>query len=359
MTYFKNLDGVRAIAALMVMIYHFCNGLMTTSQRGEWWLKGVVFGQTGVTLFFVLSGFLITRILLSSKSKDGYFSNFFARRTLRIFPLYYGYLALHYFVVPLFIPSEPVLGSQQWPYWLYLQNFAMTYNWDALGPWHFWSLAIEEHFYLFWPFAVYFLSEKGLFRFIIGIIIFSIGLRAFMNHEGYEVFYLTFTRFDSLAIGSLLALMELRTLFTPKYSKTYLSLGALATFLMIGGWIVFDLYKYAPFIESKYLFTSLAYFFGIAYVLSLKVDANVNNFLSGRFLIFSGKISYGLYVYHPLAFGLATYYLKGSSWGVILFLSFVFSYGMAFLSFYLFENQLLQLKKYFVPKITSASSTKY
>ncbi len=347
MIYFKNLDGVRAIAALMVMFYHFFNTLPTETPLGAWLVKGTALGQTGVTLFFVLSGFLITRILLSTKTTEGYFKNFYVRRTLRIFPLYYGYLALHYFVLPYILPEEQVEVGQQWPYWVYLQNFAMTFEWDALGPWHFWSLAVEEHFYLFWPLAVYLLSAKGLMRFIIGITVFSVALRAFMHSEGYEVFYLTFTRFDSLAVGALLALGELKAIFEVGNPKKFLRLGIVFTILTGAGWILFDQFGYQTLIESRYLLTSLMYFFWIGYVLSLPENSWVNRVLSAKFLNFSGRISYGLYVFHPFAFGLAAYYFASEWWWVNLLLCFGITYAMATLSFYGFERRFLGLKRYF------------
>ena len=147
--YYRQLDGVRAIAALMVMFSHFF--VLNHSDHGI--LHAVnkisVLGQTGVSLFFVLSGFLITRILLATKQSPGYFADFYIRRSLRIFPLYYFFLALYFFIIPLIqhVPSVP--WDHQFSYWIYLQNFAMIFGWSQTGPGHLWSLAIEEHFYLF------------------------------------------------------------------------------------------------------------------------------------------------------------------------------------------------------------------
>jgi peptidoglycan/LPS O-acetylase OafA/YrhL len=218
--YYKNLDGVRAIAALMVMVFHFFQHVEPSTKLLNILTKVSVFGQTGVTLFFVLSGFLITRILLDTKETTGYFKNFYLRRALRIFPLYYLFLAITYYVVPLIVNTPFGSFNQQIFYFTYLQNFAITFNWDSVGPVHFWSLAVEEHFYLFWPVVVYLFSTKNLSRVIIGIIIGALLLRIFMLNNGYGVFYFTFTRFDSLAIGALLAIAELRNSFRKENSRS-------------------------------------------------------------------------------------------------------------------------------------------
>ena len=158
------------------MFFHFFQPYLNSDKSGFLYriAKIAIFGQTGVTLFFVLSGFLITRILLSTKNQDNYFSAFYARRALRIFPLYYLFLAIYFFINP-FIHGEQIIpASKQWYYWVYLQNFALTFNWDSAGPMHYWSLGVEEHFYLFWPVLVYFVDTKHISKVIYFIIIVSI-----------------------------------------------------------------------------------------------------------------------------------------------------------------------------------------
>ena len=214
--YYQNLDGVRAIAALMVIVFHFFRETTPNTQLLYIVKEISYFGQTGVTLFFVLSGFLITRILIYTKGTEGYFKNFYLRRTLRIFPLYYLFLLLWYYVAPIFIEMESSSFNQQIYYFSYLQNFARTFDWNVIGPNHFWSLAVEEHFYLFWPFIIFFFSRKNLVRITFGIILFAMVLRAFMLGDGYSVFIFTFTRFDTLAIGALLAVLELKNYFRPE-----------------------------------------------------------------------------------------------------------------------------------------------
>ena len=173
--YFKNLDGIRAIAVLMVMLSHFLTPLHSKFNILQQLLnKSSMLGQLGVSLFFVLSGFLITRILLNTKEKKQYFKNFYVRRILRIFPLYYLFLILFYYIFPFILDTEIPKFSQQLYYFTYLQNFAITFKWDSVGPIHFWSLAVEEHFYIFWPFIIYFFKDNKVIRIIILLIVSSL-----------------------------------------------------------------------------------------------------------------------------------------------------------------------------------------
>jgi peptidoglycan/LPS O-acetylase OafA/YrhL len=163
------LDGIRGIAILCVMLYHFTfyGGIEPTLIVDKVYYHTALVGWFGVDLFFVLSGFLITGILYDTASAPQYFRNFYARRVLRIFPLYYGTLAVFFFLIPLVIDIsdtfEELLRDQLW-YWSYLVNvqIALEYwpSFFALG--HFWSLAVEEQFYLVWPLVVFFLKRRSL-----------------------------------------------------------------------------------------------------------------------------------------------------------------------------------------------------
>lgn len=354
--YFKNLDGVRGIAALMVMIFHFFLGVSSNSFTINLIKKIATFGQTGVTLFFVLSGFLITRILIKTKSEKGYFKNFYLRRSVRIFPLYYFFLFFAFIVSPFLFNSINV-GSvytsytpliDQFYYYTYLQNFARTFSWGWQGPGHFWSLAVEEHFYLFWPFMVYFFSNNNLKKVIIFIIVFALLLRAIMLNNGYEVFYFTFTRFDSLAIGSLLALLELKKVFKVENSNKFLVLliaFSLPTFILLTVFSGTANYYVQIF---KYLFISMTYFSFICYVLSIKTNNFINKILNSSILQYSGKISYGLYVYHPFVYFLVEYFFETDYILINMLSRFILTYIISSLSYKYFESYFLRFKKYFV-----------
>lgn len=349
--YHKELDGIRAIAALMVIIFHFLGDFAATGQFA-FLNKIAVFGQTGVSLFFVLSGFLITRILMSTKDSPRYFANFYARRSLRIFPLYYLSLCIYCVLLPLIYHTPIKALSLQKYHWLYLQNIAMTFGWNFEGPGHFWSLAVEEHFYLFWPFLVYFLSNKRLIIAIVFLIILAFGLRVVLLKNNYEVFYFTFCRTDELAVGALLAIMEFKQKLNEKNAKKFLYLAAAILIPTIGLWTVFTGAANQTIQLFKYILLSGTYFAVIGFVVSVKNGHPIKRMLETKPLLFSGKISYGLYVYHPMCIGLVGVFLKSNNNVLNFILVILSTYLIATLSYYLFELKFLKLKRFFESKKT-------
>src|SRR6476620_6746086 len=162
------LDSLRGIAILMVLVGHIQKNV--PGIVGPW----AHHGFSGVDLFFVLSGFLITGILLRAKTRPDYFKNFYTRRALRIWPLYYAVLIL------LLLPNSLThlnLASPRWSYLLYIQNLFPGFP-AASGPLYItWSLAIEEQFYLIWPPIVLLLNRQWLARLAISLVILSPVLR--------------------------------------------------------------------------------------------------------------------------------------------------------------------------------------
>ncbi|HYD20078.1 MAG TPA: acyltransferase [Flavipsychrobacter sp.] len=345
--HYKELDGVRGLAALMVIFFHFFRDLCPPGTVPPLIQKFSAFGWTGVSLFFVLSGFLITRILINNKGTASYFLNFYGRRTLRIFPLYYLALVIVYFILPA-IENTPVpdAGLQKW-YWLYLQNFATTFKWPTEGPEHFWSLAIEEHFYLFWPLLVFLLNRKKLKIAIPLFFAATIITRALFLQNGLDVSRFTFTRLDELTLGALLAVWEVEGRLVTTTAKKFLLLFALSIIPVVGLW-VFTTGQGLDLIQlSKFTLLALCYFGLIGYLVSEKEGHFIKRIFSTRPFTYAGKISYGLYVYHPICFALTGKYLPVDS----VFLSLLVNCTLVFLvagaSYHFFEARFLKLKKRF------------
>jgi peptidoglycan/LPS O-acetylase OafA/YrhL len=171
------LDGLRGLAILLVLFFHFAADL----PRNVIFLGPVYFGWSGVGLFFVLSGFLITRILLRTRRAEGYFRSFYVRRALRIFPLYSGVLAFCTLLFVLFPVLRPMFPGDRDRifHWLYLGNWTpLLAGEDQRRMGTFWSLAIEEQFYWIWPFIVWKVRPSRLPFVAGGAIATAIALRA-------------------------------------------------------------------------------------------------------------------------------------------------------------------------------------
>lgn len=349
-SYIKELDGVRGIAALMVLFFHFFFRLETEDAFLLAVRKISYFGETGVSLFFVLSGFLITRILLNTRQSERFFYHFYLRRSLRIFPLYYLFLAVHYFIFPLIKhePHDPF--PMQAVYWIYMQDFALTFNWAAEGPGHFWSLAVEEHFYLFWPLLVYYLDSKKLLYIISGIIITALLTRGLLINNDNEYRFFTFSRIDELAMGALLAVMEAKgKLAQVKQNKQrFLLFFIISAVLMLLFWQSLTNTSASFFFKlTRFTILGFIYFSFIGFVITASQGLFIKKILRSAPLLYTGRISYGLYVYHPICFWLSKQFFKTGNMGVSMVLAFIFTYIIASGSYYLFEKRFLNLKKYF------------
>jgi len=196
--YIRELDGIRGIAALAVFFHHLCFASIIRPQPG---IRLVLYnashvGVYGVDLFFVLSGFLITTLLIEDRTRPAYYANFYWKRALRILPLYI--LCLIYVLLFVAHSAAYVLLSL-----VFLANFALIFHIAFAGP--FWTLAIEEQFYLLWPTVVRRRSVIELSRWAIGIIAGAILLRTIAALFGHNNYIFTFFHCDGLAAGALLA----------------------------------------------------------------------------------------------------------------------------------------------------------
>ncbi len=302
------LDGIRGLAILLVMLAHFSGELVLKTHYpiiGPIVTKLMLNGLLGVDLFFILSGFLITGILLKTKDFERYFLNFYVRRLLRIFPLYYGVLFVVFWVLPLFLEFDKTtqsLSSNQWWLWLYLTNFPGHPNWDSssifhLG--HFWSLAVEEHFYLVWPLVVFFCSTNLLKKICLSWTAFSMlaGLLSFFTDIRLFQFlhWSTISLSGSLTLGAYGALIareeEGLEIYTVAARKWLLYFGVALLIIgfiprSIGGELVRFIIHYVSWGGVCAL---------IILVLTSAKGSLLEQFFTNKIMMFFGKLSYGLY----------------------------------------------------------------
>ncbi len=205
------LDGIRGIALLAVMLSHGGPYIDRTTALSKIFAYAMIPGWSGVELFFVLSGFLITGILLKSKKAENYFSSFYARRFLRIFPIYYfvltvGLLAATH--VSWWNALLPAAGKTRIAYYFYAQNWPMFWPHHLFlktnGFGHFWSLAVEEQFYIVWPLVIWLLPENAILTLCAVGLAVALPLRVLMVHKfayDFTAMALTTSRVDGLLVG--------------------------------------------------------------------------------------------------------------------------------------------------------------
>jgi peptidoglycan/LPS O-acetylase OafA/YrhL len=368
------LDGMRGLAILLVLMVHIIPyNPVQIHYPGEKYIASFAsMGWAGVDIFFVLSGFLITSILLRTKSGAGYFKKFYVRRILRIFPLYYITITIVFIVAPLINSTlkTEVLANMPW-YYLYIVNWGFAFNrlTDSLSIGLTWSLAIEEQFYLAWPLVVYYLNSKKLAFLSVILILSSLIIRVgLFNYNGNlfdysEFFYhATFTRFDSLILGALIAVA-----FESEWWKGALKRIAVPIlFITVGlvGYLI-RLRPDSPLWDNPpmytYGFTLLA--LGAGGLIVILTTSAYNNPLRRLFrnsiLSFFGKYSYAIYIFHRLVIQLLEDGFKNNQltgfpfWLLFNVLSVVIPVIMALISWNLFENPILNLKRYFEYQVES------
>ena len=295
-TYYPALDGLRGVAILLVVFLHNFR-----------FMNYFFFGWLGVDLFFVLSGFLITDILLKTIDKPNFLRNFYMRRLLRIFPLFYFTLIICLLIFPnvksLNLDISYYSNNQFW-LWTYLQNWLFVFN-EPYGDkilLHTWSLAVEEQFYLVWPITILLIRKPKILLVVAGAALVLTGFARFIvwwykvQDLSYASLY-TFTRIDGLCIGCMLALLiHIKPGLLKKYTTVIVLLIASLNFgfYFINNQQSFTL-PYLAFIG----YTTFAVLFGILVHEAVTGESKIIQFLfNNRILKFFGKISYGLYVYH-------------------------------------------------------------
>ncbi|HAA14527.1 MAG TPA: acyltransferase [Cytophagales bacterium] len=358
--YFKELDGLRFFAFFAVFLAHSFyseNPGITASPIYTTAREIGHLGIFGVNFFFVLSGFLITYLLLTEKYKVGKvrLGYFYLRRVLRIWPLYFLILLVGFWLVP---TVQHLLGNPEyretallWPFLLFINNFFEAPQTAILGV--LWSIAIEEQFYAFWPLVIRFLNAKLTLIFTVGVIVASALLRTFVIGWGYDH---SLSCMSDLAIGALLAWL---CYFYPQQRDRIAS--RIKTWqivvVYVAGFLLFAFRPALAGITLYYLNERIIYSLFFAFVI-FEQCFSPNSFFSTankRFLVRSGVISYGLYMLHFTAIYVTLKVMEAlhfadQLWQVMLFapiVSFGFSYGLAILSYRFFETPFLKLKKMF------------
>lgn len=362
--YIKSLDGIRGLGIVFVALYHYLR-----MNDSDYTLLG--FSWIWIQMFFVQSGFLITQILLKSKELPFklYLKRFYWRRTLRIFPVYFTYLFILSGLFLLFrFPHD--FGEKA----IYL--FTYTYNFTRLLPditfksyfvMHFWSLAVEEQFYLVWPFLVYFLSTAGIKRMLVLLMvagpIFRYFFANYLIQAGYDsmmtgevVYAFTLSQFDAFAFGAAIPIFKLDEKLKKINLLTVLTVVSALLIGLVNWWFLRTN-------NPSYSFWSLGYSVAeignyqhvwsysiiniiFTLVIILLISPSYRGLFNNKILVSIGKIVYGMYIIH---FGILYFMLKLNhkyihSFSISFALAFLIAFALAYISYNFYEKKFLALK---------------
>ena len=370
---FNELDGMRGIATILVISYHiFKRGdYFTTNAILHFVTSLTLYGWYALDTFFVLSGFLITGILLRTKEEKHYYKNFYVRRSLRVFPLYYFVLTLILLLIPILDPDYVKEIPKALPYYLFYQQNWFHFLSSVKGTEYLsvtWSLAIEEQFYLLFPFLVYYTRKETLAKISGAIIVVSILARVlsvFLWKDAAQMtnfyFYNTFTRFEEIAFGILIAIAftypdwksKLSKISLPVFLVTYpaLLIAEVITSRDIG--IPHPAYGNIPLTVIGY---TLASVFASALIITLTTQDRlsfIRRFFRNKVLTFFGDHSYSIYLFHmPVGLTLLDYLWRTNLRGWQFYFVYIgatigITIMISVLTWNFLEKPMLNLKKYF------------
>jgi len=346
MKHIKGLDGLRALAVILVLLSHWFSS--------HFILGKMQLGKIGVDIFFVISGFLITKILFhkkefsqgSGKEKIKQIKLFIIRRTLRIFPIYYLLLLFLYFTN----------GSEFRDFIVYYLTYTSNYLFFATQNWHgfvghFWSLAVEEQFYIFWPFLILFILKRRILALLISAIIFGTLYPYYVAENMSSI--LTLSCVNAFGLGALLSYVEV---YKPKFGSffyKYMSYAFIPLIILLLIQLLGYKWSYFPL----RLITSLITVRMIMYCIQENQKNLFFNFLNLKFMSFVGSISYGIYLYHNFVPSywnrvLRTYNLQFPFHSFEInylerIVQFILLLLISYLSWEIIEKPILKLKKNF------------
>ncbi len=341
--YYPHLDGLRGVAILLVLLIHFYS---------------ISIGWVGVDLFFVLSGFLITNILLGYKPSFKSYKIFMIRRGLRIFPLYFLALFLIFVLGEnMFlqhIDGFHVLVENQIYFWTYTQNFFLVLDIEKPNTLnHFWSLAVEEQFYIFWPLVVFVLKKNArwMIASFLFLIFLSFLLKLFSNNVPVNYTWLPY-RMDALVMGGVASVIVKKGL---NFNiKTLVALMLTGLFMFVGVCTIQGTFSHVNLWISKIGFFAIDLLFACLLLFSLSqngIASRIRKALTNKPLMLLGKYSYGIYVIHwPVKILiLRSGLLDGLKSGVLMnTVLLIFSLCLSYLVYHLFEVHFLKMKGRFV-----------
>lgn len=337
------LDSLRAFAIGAVLIHHFLPVERIISS------DFITLGFIGVRLFFVLSGFLITGILLTARGQEYALRRFYYRRILRIFPIYYLTLGI------IFLFSATLRSDAGW-FATYTTNFIMPFR--SLEPaGHFWTLAVEEQFYLVWPFLILLAPARHLLKIIVGSIVLAILFRYITVKVFQQVLVSgvwTFGCMDSLGLGGLLAFVSYHERFRVNRAR-FLRWSLVLGCVILGSVIVLYLRRTGTVLVATFLCLGCSLIFMVIIARAADgVKGWSKPILEAAPLLYIGQISYGLYVYHNFMPGIVKLFYVGDGGMlptlVIAAASLALTFAAAVLSWHLVEKPISKLKSFYAPE---------
>ena len=357
------LDSLRGIAILLVLLYHcFAQyGVTGLTGFGRVLVRSTYIGWSGVNLFFVLSGFLITGILLNTRGRADYYRRFYFRRALRILPAYYGLLAVLLILPRLGLINRHVSFSFAGLSFIYLSNLVDLFGVPAQYA-TLWSLSVEEHFYLLWPGLMRRISKTGAIIACGSILVICPVLRFAWGTRGY-----TWLVADGLALGALLAVVVHERRDARRIVGRFGAVAATAALLITAGGIPFGILHSNTHVGAALQYTVINLLYSGLLCFTLICGTSRPAIVRWRVLEFFGYISYGLYLIQHIALDLVaraiqlwfpTFQIEGHFGHMMIHFVVAGSLAiaMATLSRKYFEDPILSLKDRAPVKVESAAT---